>query len=314
MEERMWSTLTLTTPPLEEPHILTTHTRNAPLFKIPEAMEVDQPNNYQPPSLPDKPRNQQPQLSTTDPKLMHNNLDLNPNRTGTDFISGNSTVGNGSHQKSIHTHTTPTNPINDGTFRLTVRWKPANYDNIYANQDRWDDNLIETITDVFGEYAETINLIKWDDTTQTHKSSIEQVQESGGIRKFMSPRITHLESSAQFIFGLRISMGDSTPSRWINDRRTKRTMQDNSIAINISNSKTNSGEVVTAGHILLKHPEYTHRTYYLMSLRRSVPETTPFFDIGLVYTTPHGEKIPHLIVKCGSNHVTCSYRNLVSSS
>jgi hypothetical protein len=62
--------------------------------------------------------------------------------------------------------------------------------------------------------------------------------------------------------------------------------------------------VVTAGHILLKHPDYTHRTYYMMSLRRAIPATTPFFDIGIAYTTPHGEKIPHLTVKCGSNHVT----------
>lgn len=99
-------------------------------------------------------------------------------------------------------------------------------------------------------------------------------------------------------------MGDSTPSQWINDRRTKRAMQESGMTISISNSKTNSGEVVTAGHILLKHPEYTHRTYYMMSLRRSIPATTPFFDIGMIYTTPHGEKIPHLIVKCGSNHVT----------
>jgi uncharacterized coiled-coil protein SlyX len=166
------------------------------------------------------------------------------------------------------------------------------------------ENITETLVDVFGEFIDNINLIKWDDTTQTHTSSFEKIKETGDIRKFISPRITHLESSGQFIFGLRISMGDSTPSRWINDRRTKRTMQENSINISISNSKTNSGDVVLAGHILLKHPEFTHRTYYLMSLRRSIPETTPYFDIGLVYTTPHGEKIPHLIVKCGSNHVT----------
>jgi hypothetical protein len=65
-----------------------------------------------------------------------------------------------------------------------------------------------------------------------------------------------------------------------------------------------SGDVVTAGHILLKHHQFTHRNYYLMSLRKSLPSTTPFFDIGIAYTTPHREKIPHLIVKCGSNHVT----------
>jgi hypothetical protein len=100
------------------------------------------------------------------------------------------------------------------------------------------ENITETLVDVFGEFIDNINLIKWDDTTQTHTSSFEKIKEKGDIRKFISPRITHLESSGQFIFGLRISMGDSTPSRWINDRRTKRTMQENSINISISNSKT----------------------------------------------------------------------------
>ena len=222
-------------------------------------------------------------------------------RTGTVFTTGNSTIGNGSHGKST---ISPVTPINDGTYRLTVRWKPANYSDIYANQDLWDANITEILAEIFGEYIDTVTLIKWDDTTQKHTSSFEKIKDSGEIAKFLSPRITHLESSEQFIFGLRISMSESNPSRWINDGRTKRTMQENFLTISISNSKTNSGDVVTAGHILLKHPEYTNRTYYLMSLRRSLPESTPFFDIGLVYTTPHGEKIPHLIVKCGSNHAT----------
>jgi hypothetical protein len=273
----------------------------------PEAMDIDQQLEHKQISQEDSHRNPKSLNPTTAAPHSDNDkhhTDLNSHRTGSAFISGNSTVGHGSHQKSTHTHMSTSTPINDGTYRLTVRWKPANYADIYANQERWDQNITETLADVFGEYTETLNLIKWDDTAQINKSSIENVKASGDIRKFISPRITHLESSEQFIFGVRISIGDSTPSRWINDRRTKRVMQENSIAINISNSKTNSGEVITAGHILLKHPEYTHRTYYLMSLRRSLPETTPFFDIGLVYTTPHGEKIPHLIVKCGSNHAT----------
>ena len=195
-------------------------------------------------------------------------------------------------------------PLNDGTYRLTIRWKPANYDDLNENQTKWDTTTTETLIDVFGEYAGMINLIQWDDNTQSNTSSLDKLSQTGNIRQFLSPRITNLASSEQFIFGLRMSMGDSTPSKWINDRRTKRIMHDNAMNINISNSKTNSGDVVTVGHILLKHPEFTHRTYYLMSLRRAIPPTTPFFDIGLVYTTPHGEKIPHLIVKCGANHAT----------
>jgi hypothetical protein len=128
----------------------------------------------------------------------------------------------------------PTTPINDGTFRLTVRWKPANYDELQASQTTWDDDITATLGDVFGEdYIGSINIIKWDDVSQSNKSSIAQISKLGNIRQFLS-RITDLTSSEQYIFGLRISMGDSTPSRWINDRRTKRVMHENGMTISIS--------------------------------------------------------------------------------
>jgi hypothetical protein len=228
----------------------------------------------------------------------------NLNRSDTVLNSGNSTVGHGSHQQSTNTPTSPSIPINDGTFRLTVCWKPANYDDIYANQTLWDECITDTLIEVFGEFTGTVTLIKWDNNTQNHTCSFGKVKESGGyLEIYISTNYPSGKFRTIYLW-TKDKHGRQHPSRWINDRRTQLTMQNNSITISISNSKTNSGDIVTACHILLKHPEYTHRTYYLMSLCRSIPATTPFFDIGLVYTTPHGEKIPHLIVKCGSNHVT----------
>jgi hypothetical protein len=40
-----------------------------------------------------------------------------------------------------------------------------------------------------------------------------------------------------------------------------------------------------------------------MSLRQTLPDTTPYFDLGIQYKTPHGKRVPHLVVRCGSNHV-----------
>jgi hypothetical protein len=74
--------------------------------------------------------------------------------------------------------------------------------------------------------------------------------------------------------------------------------------ITLSNSKSCSGNVVTAGYILMKHPTYTQRYFYLLSLRKALPTTTPLFDLAIYRRTPHGESIPHLVVKCGENHIT----------
>jgi hypothetical protein len=54
----------------------------------------------------------------------------------------------------------------------------------------------------------------------------------------------------------------------------------------------------------MKHPTYTQRYFYLLSLRKALPTTTPFFDLAIHRQTPHGESIPHLVVKCGENHIT----------
>ena len=54
----------------------------------------------------------------------------------------------------------------------------------------------------------------------------------------------------------------------------------------------------------MKHPTYTQRYFYLLSLRKALPNNTPFFDLATHRRTPHGETIPHLVVKCGENHIT----------
>ena len=40
-----------------------------------------------------------------------------------------------------------------------------------------------------------------------------------------------------------------------------------------------------------------------MALRRNLPSATPFFDVCTMRNTPQGNKVPHLIVRCGTNHV-----------
>ena len=110
----------------------------------------------------------------------------------------------------------------------------------------------------------------------------------------MSPKVAHLDSIRQFVFGLRITMRDQSPAAWITDSRTNNIMTNENLRVNISNSKCDSGEIVVAGHLLLKHPEHTHKIFYLMALRRQLPEATPFFDIGHMSTAPNGKFITWL--------------------
>jgi hypothetical protein len=76
------------------------------------------------------------------------------------------------------------------------------------------------------------------------------------------------------------------------------------MTVSVSNSKSTSGKLTIAGYILLKHPSITHRHRYNQYLRQNLPENTPFFDVFAHRTTPADQKISHLVVQCGENHVT----------
>ena len=80
----------------------------------------------------------------------------------------------------------------------------------------------------------------------------------------------------------------------------------------VSNSKSTSGDLVTAGYILLKAPNTTHRHYYKQYLRSKLPEATPYFDIIRFKKTPMDQLIPHLVVQCGEKHVTPVCKSLLS--
>ncbi|KAI2495800.1 hypothetical protein MHU86_18728 [Fragilaria crotonensis] len=79
---------------------------------------------------------------------------------------------------------------------------------------------------------------------------------------------------------------------------------DHHVQVSISNSTTTSGRIVTAGYILFKAARTTHRHRYLQSLRQQLPAETPFFDILLFHKTPMEQKINHLVIQCGENHVS----------
>jgi hypothetical protein len=124
------------------------------------------------------------------------------------------------------------------------------------------------------------------------------------LTELCSPKISHLDSYRMCIFGIRICSTEASFSTgtWLANDFVKSSLAKHNVEINISNSTCDSGRMVTAGAILLKHPTYTHRLYYLLSLRKQLPLNTPFFDIGIHQRTSNGIASPHLVVKCGENH------------
>jgi hypothetical protein len=134
-----------------------------------------------------------------------------------------------------------------------------------------------------------ISIVPWTEKIVTNTSLRTKVAEltPDKLINLCSPKISNLDSYNMSIFSIRICVTDSAFSggTWLKDDTVKTALEAHRVELNISNSTCDSGRMVAAGAILLKHPQFTHRLYYLLSLRRQLPANTPFFDIGLYKRT-----------------------------
>ena len=213
------------------------------------------------------------------------------------MISETSSIGK---QSALQKYLTV--PTNDGTYRLTFRWTPrgafANYND---NSTKWLTEVHSIMTELFSDSDGSF--FRWESTDLTASNVMSELS-PGELREFLSPNITFLPTTSQVIFGARVCFASKFPGQWKNKERTKQVLKDNQLSLNISNSTTKSGRIVTAGYILFKAARTTHRTRFLQSLRMKLPPETPFFDILQFHKTPMEQKINHLVVQCGENHVS----------
>ncbi len=133
------------------------------------------------------------------------------------------------------------------------------------------------------------------------------------LRDFVSPVISFIQHSSQVIFGLRFAFTPTNPVTWQKSPAVRQAMKDLNVTVSVSNSKSTSGKLVTAGNILLKAPNTTHLHRYTQYLRGKVSDVTPYFDIFRAAKTPMDQIIPHLVVQCGEKHVTPLCQSLLKS-
>jgi hypothetical protein len=284
-------------------------------------------NSHHQPNKSDTPTNNEtrPITVTTPTKIpiTHlNHAESQPTQTSTAFID---LLDDASTQATNMTNETPrqqgpsatrsvqsqfqkTNahiPINDGTLRITIRWKPHNYDEITRDDNIWKHQAVDMLQEILHHPLVPISLVPWqqEKITTTSMTTITSLTPDT-LTDICSPKISNLNSYNMSIFGIRICATDPSFSTgaWLKDSTVKASLGKHNVELNISNSTCTSGRMVVAGVILLKHPQYTHRLYFLLALRRCLPTNTPFFDIGIHQRTQNDINCPHLVVKCGENH------------
>jgi hypothetical protein len=125
-------------------------------------------NNDNPPSPPAH--------NTKQTDLHANNPHNDKGSTSTAAAPSNHQSHNDSGQSVISTSNTTYQPpdpfvlINDGTQRLTIRWRPDSFDTLANDQSAWDHTLTATLHQLFQAQISRIAAVKWGDnhTDQQH--------------------------------------------------------------------------------------------------------------------------------------------------
>jgi hypothetical protein len=187
---------------------------------------------------------------------------------------------------------------NDGTLRITIKWKPPNFADLTpTDADAWSTCATDLLHFLFIT-APNCSYHTWD-TKATQQVLPILLLTPENIYDFISPEITTIEEHSMFVFGVRVSMcNGGAPGPWINNQSTQASLFQNHAEVSISNATSDSGDVIIVGYVILKDPDDTHRQYYCSHLHEMLP-TLPYFDVGVHRRTPQGVEIPHLVIRCG---------------
>ena len=182
---------------------------------------------------------------------------------------------------------------NDGTHRLTIKWKPPSDLAEFENDKRRLSEALHTL--LITLFTDTDRVFYRGESEDMLKTKAASSLTESTVSDFVFPRVTFIESRSQIIFGIRFGF-ISNPSSWQHSKHTRQILKEQQLNVLISNSKSTGGNVVTAGYILLKAPNTTHRNFYTEYLRSKLPDATPYFDIIWFKKTPMDQLIPHLAV------------------
>ena len=147
--------------------------------------------------------------------------------------------------------------VKDGTLRITAKWKPQNYEQLSADQSKWNLAATDMIHYMF---QTSLDVALHSSTNETPSQAIPILDlNPDNLLSFLAPNITPLPSINMFIFTFRICMSKG-PGKGINNPITRKALRDHHVEVNVSNSSSDSEDTIeTAGYIFFKHPKWTHR-------------------------------------------------------
>ena len=156
--------------------------------------------------------------------------------------------------------------LNDGTLLITTKWRPTDHNTLSENKPGWNITATDLIHFMIDTARDDAIIHPW--VASHNIPPIPSLElRPYNILDYIAPKITPMPSIKTFTFSFRVCIGTG-PGRWMNNPITTKTMHQNHVDINFSNSSSNSSKTITtAGYTFYNHPTFTHCFYYLKQLR-----------------------------------------------
>ena len=93
-------------------------------------------------------------------------------------------------------------PINDGTQRVTIKWKPPNFDELLTDEAQWNLAATDTIHWMM-QTATDATIYSWTNEPTTMIPPLPELTPDN-LRSYMAPKASPITSIKMYIFSLRI--------------------------------------------------------------------------------------------------------------
>ena len=191
--------------------------------------------------------------------------------------------------------------VNDGTHRVTVKWKPTGGLTSYASgAEKLRGEVKDLLCKILEEHDGCLYPWGTEVLTQTIPTTSLTM---ATFDKYVAPSITLLKSTSQVVFSVRFGFADN-PTTWSNTDAQRLKLKELQSEVRYYNSSSSGGKLVIAGFVMLKTPGQTSLHRYTQYLRHKMPSNTAFFDVERYKKTPMEQPIHHLAVLCGEKDVT----------
>ena len=130
-------------------------------------------------------------------------------------------------------------PMNDGTNRLTLRWKTSiDTRTLSSKSPQMNEETYSLISKLFTD--EDGHLYQWGTAGVDNFNTISRMTPAE-VRSFISPSISIIPEQSMIIIPIQFGFSSPTPATWRNKTSTKATLDRRSVTVSISNSTSTSG-------------------------------------------------------------------------